>query len=63
LPEAKSYKNDPEILTMTNLASSYHYDIIKFEKVLKTNHRNIKGDPFLKEHSKEPSQSIQTKYA
>ncbi|XP_048337892.1 COP9 signalosome complex subunit 2 isoform X1 [Sphaerodactylus townsendi] len=40
--EAKPYKNDPEILAMTNLVSAYqNNDITEFEKILKTNHSNI----------------------
>lgn len=54
LPEAKLYKNDPKILTMMNSVSSYqNNDIVKFEKILKTNHSNVMDDSFLREHSKE----------
>uniref|UniRef100_A0AAZ3RXW2 COP9 signalosome complex subunit 2 n=1 Tax=Oncorhynchus tshawytscha TaxID=74940 RepID=A0AAZ3RXW2_ONCTS len=46
--EAKPYKNDPDILAMTNLVSSYqNNDITEFEKILKTNHSNIMDDPKL----------------
>jgi len=49
--EAKPYKNDPEILAMTNLVSAYqNNDITEFEKILKTNHSNIMDDPFIREH-------------
>uniref|UniRef100_K1Q5I4 COP9 signalosome complex subunit 2 n=1 Tax=Magallana gigas TaxID=29159 RepID=K1Q5I4_MAGGI len=49
--ETKPYKNDPEILAMTNLVSSYqNNDINEFEKILKTNRRNIMEDPFIREH-------------
>jgi len=49
--EAKPYKNDPEILAMTNLVSSYqNNDISEFEKILRQNHRNIMDDPFIREH-------------
>lgn len=46
--EAKPYKNNPEILAMTNLVSVYqNNDITEFEKILKTNHSNIMDDPFI----------------
>lgn len=49
--EAKPYKNDPEILAMTNLVSAYqNNDIAEFEKILKNNRRTIMDDPFIKEH-------------
>lgn len=49
--EAKPYKNDPEILAMTNLVSAYqNNDICEFEKILRQNHRNIMDDPFIREH-------------
>ena len=49
--EAKPYKNDPEILAMTNLVSAYqNNDINEFEKILKQNRSNIMGDPFIREH-------------
>lgn len=54
LPEANLYKNDPKILTMMDLVSSYqNNDIVKFEKILKTNHSNILDNSFLREHRKE----------
>lgn len=49
--EAKPYKNDSEILAMTNLVSSYqNNDINEFETILKQNRRNIMDDPFIREH-------------
>lgn len=49
--EAKPYKNDPEILAMTNLVSSYqNNDINEFESIIKQHRRNIMDDPFIKEH-------------
>ena len=49
--EAKPYKNDPEILAMTNLVSAYqNNDIDDFERILKNNRRTIMDDPFIKEH-------------
>lgn len=49
--EAKPYKNDPEILAMTNLVSAYQNDDInEFECILKKHRANIMDDPFIKEH-------------
>lgn len=49
--EAKPYKNDSEILAMTNLVSAYqNNDINEFEKILRTNRKTIMDDPFIKEH-------------
>ena len=37
-PQAKPYKNNPQILAMTNLVSAYQNDdIVEFEKILRTN--------------------------
>uniref|UniRef100_A0A673YQT4 COP9 signalosome complex subunit 2 n=1 Tax=Salmo trutta TaxID=8032 RepID=A0A673YQT4_SALTR len=59
--EAKPYKNDPDILAMTNLVSSYqNNDITEFEKILKTNHSNIMDDPFIREHIEELLRNIRT---
>lgn len=47
--EAKPYKNDPEILAMTNLVSAYqNNDINEFESILKRHRKNIMDDPFIK---------------
>lgn len=49
--EAKPYKNDPEILAMTNLVNAYQTnDINDFESILKLNRQNIMDDPFIREH-------------
>lgn len=49
--EAKPYKNDPEILAMTNLVQAYQNDDIKeFETILKNHRQNIMDDPFIREH-------------
>lgn len=49
--EAKPYKNDPEILAMTNLVVSYqNNDINEFESILRNNRNNIMADPFIREH-------------
>lgn len=49
--EAKPYKNDPEILAMTNLVNAYQLnDINEFEKILRQNRETIMDDPFIREH-------------
>uniref|UniRef100_A0A182SWF1 COP9 signalosome complex subunit 2 n=1 Tax=Anopheles maculatus TaxID=74869 RepID=A0A182SWF1_9DIPT len=43
--EAKPYKNDPEILAMTNLVMAYqNNDIMEFEAILRNNRNNIMAD-------------------
>lgn len=59
--EAKPYKNNPEILAMTNLVSAYqNNDINDFEKILKTNRENIMEDPFIREHIEDLLRNIRT---
>ncbi|CAG7731813.1 unnamed protein product [Allacma fusca] len=59
--EAKPYKNDPEILAMTNLVSAYqNNDINEFEKILKQNRSNIMDDPFIREHIEDLLRNIRT---
>ena len=59
--EAKPYKNDPEILAMTNLVSAYQMnDINTFEKILKTNAKTIMDDSFIKEHIEDLLRNIRT---
>ncbi|XP_053613154.1 COP9 signalosome complex subunit 2 isoform X2 [Plodia interpunctella] len=59
--EAKPYKNDPEILAMTNLVSAYqNNDINDFESILKHNRNNIMDDPFIREHIEDLLRNIRT---
>jgi len=59
--EAKPYKNDPEILAMTNLVSAYqNNDINEFEKILKTNRQTIMDDLFIREHIEDLLRNIRT---
>lgn len=61
LQEAKPYKNDPEILAMTNLVSAYqNNDINDFEKILKQNRETIMDDPFIREHIEDLLRNIRT---
>nr|XP_029724582.1 COP9 signalosome complex subunit 2-like [Aedes albopictus] len=59
--EAKPYKNDPEILAMTNLVVSYqNNDIMEFEAILRNNRNNIMADPFIREHIEDLLRNIRT---
>lgn len=58
--EAKPYKNDPEILTITNLVSAYqNNDIRGFESILNSN-RSIMEDTFIREHIEDLLKNIRT---
>ena len=49
--ETKPYKNDPQILAMTNLVSAFQRkEIREFESILRENQASIMGDPFIKRH-------------
>eukprot|EP00897_Mesotaenium_endlicherianum_P009745 jgi/Mesen1/879/ME000115S00004 len=55
--EAKPYKNDPEILAMTNLVAAYQRnDILDFEKILKT----VMDDPFIRNYIEDLLKNIRT---
>jgi len=59
--EAKPYKNDRDIVAMTNLVSAYqNNDISEFEKILQTNRSNIMDDPFIREHIEDLLKNIRT---
>jgi len=59
--EAKPYKNDPEILAMTELVTSYqNNDINEFEKILKQNRTTIMEDTFIREHIEDLLKNIRT---
>lgn len=59
--EAKPYKNDPEILAMTNLVTAYqNNDIVGFEKILNDNRNSIMDDMFIKEHIEDLLKNIRT---
>jgi len=59
--EAKPYKNDPEILAMTNLVNAYmRNEIREFEKILKSNSRTIMGDAFIKMYIDDLLKNIRT---
>ncbi|AQK89246.1 COP9 signalosome complex subunit 2 [Zea mays] len=59
--EAKPYKNDSEILAMTNLIAAYQKnDIMEFEKILKSNRRTIMDDPFIRNYIEDLLKNIRT---
>lgn len=59
--EAKPYKNDPEILAITNLVSAYqNNDINTFESILKSNQKSIMEDTFIREHIEDLLRNIRT---
>eukprot|EP00111_Clytia_hemisphaerica_P003188 TCONS_00009086-protein len=59
--EAKPYKNDADILAMTNLVSAYqNNDISEFEKILKLNRNTIMDDPFIREHIEDLLGNVRT---
>eukprot|EP00164_Ancoracysta_twista_P002902 GFYU01003860.1.p1 GENE.GFYU01003860.1~~GFYU01003860.1.p1 ORF type:complete len:441 (+),score=126.11 GFYU01003860.1:110-1432(+) len=60
-PEAKPYKNDPEILAMTNLVNAYmRREIKEFELILKENKSTIMDDPFIWNYIQDLLKSIRT---
>jgi len=60
--EAKPYKNDREIIAMTNLVNAYQSsDIEKFQNILKENNEAIMEDKFIREHIEALLRNIRTK--
>lgn len=59
--EAKPYKNDKEILAMTNLVFAYqNNDIEEFELILKRHRQDIMGDTFIREHIEDLLGNVRT---
>ncbi|KAI6647827.1 hypothetical protein LOD99_8414 [Oopsacas minuta] len=59
--EAKPYKQEQEILAMTNLVQAYQSGEIKqFENILKNNHKTIMEDLFIREHIEDLLRNIRT---
>ncbi|CAK0735525.1 COP9/signalosome complex subunit Csn2 [Coccomyxa viridis] len=59
--EAAPYKQDPEVLAMTNLVAAYQENNIKgFERILKTNKRTIYDDPFIRNYIEDLLKNIRT---
>jgi len=59
--EAKPYKNDPEVLAMTNLIEAYQKNEINaFEDVLRTNRKAIMDDAFIRDYIEDLLKNIRT---
>ncbi|CAG8444064.1 15313_t:CDS:10 [Funneliformis caledonium] len=59
--ETKPYKNDPQIVAMTNLVSAYQRkEIREFEKILKDNRATIMDDIFIRTYIDDVLKNIRT---
>mmetsp|Transcript_37095 Transcript_37095/g.54529 ORF Transcript_37095/g.54529 Transcript_37095/m.54529 type:complete len:582 (-) Transcript_37095:205-1950(-) len=59
--EARPYKDDPEIVAMTNLVQAFHSnEIRKFEDILRRNEGKIMDDEFVREHVADLLRTIRT---
>ncbi|KAF9154826.1 hypothetical protein BG015_011848 [Linnemannia schmuckeri] len=59
--ETKPYKNDSQIVAMTNLVSAYQRrDIREFEKILRENRTTIMDDPFIRAYIDDVLKNIRT---
>lgn len=61
-PETASYKNDREIIAMTNLVQAYEdNDVLLFEKILRTNKKTIMDDRFIMMYLQDLLKGIRTR--
>ena len=59
--EARPYRNDPEVLAMTNLVQAYQRnEIFEFEAVLRTHREAIMGDPFVEAYVGDLLKNVRT---
>jgi COP9 signalosome complex subunit 2 len=59
--EARPYRDDPEIIAMTNLVQAFHNnDIQKFERILRQNQGHVMDDEFIREHVEDLLRTIRT---
>lgn len=59
--EARPYRDDPEIVAMTNLVQAFHNnEIQKFERILRQNQGRIMDDEFIREHVEDLLRTIRT---
>ena len=59
--EARPYRDDPEIVAMTNLVQAFHNnEIQKFERILRQNQGHIMDDAFIREHVEDLLRTIRT---
>lgn len=61
--ETKPYKNDPEIVAMTNLVSAYQRrEVHEAEMILRENKRTIMDDSFIKTYIEDVLRGLRTQY-
>lgn len=59
--EARPYRDDPEIVAMTNLVQAFHNNEIQtFERILRQNQGRIMEDEFVREHVEDLLRTIRT---
>ena len=59
--ETKAFKDEPEIVAMTQLVAAYQKnDIQRFEQILAANRATVMNDPFIREHIEELLSNIRT---
>lgn len=59
--EARPYRDDPEIVAMTNLVQAFHNNEIQtFERILRQNQGRIMDDEFVREHVEDLLRTIRT---
>ncbi|EGT34172.1 hypothetical protein CAEBREN_12604 [Caenorhabditis brenneri] len=59
--EAKPFKNEPEIVAMTQMVQAYQdNDIQAFEQIMAAHQDSIMADPFIREHTEELMNNIRT---
>ena len=59
--ETKAFKDEPEILAMTQMVAAYQQnDIQRFEQILEANRATVMNDPFIREHIEELLANIRT---
>ncbi|KAJ3024078.1 hypothetical protein HKX48_007258 [Thoreauomyces humboldtii] len=59
--ETKPYKNDPQIVAMTDMVNAYQRrELPEVERILRTNKATILGDPFIRTYIDEVLQNIRT---
>lgn len=59
--EARPYRDDPEIMAMTNLVQAFHAnDIQTFERIWRQNQNRLMADEFVREHVSDLLRTIRT---
>ncbi|KAJ9100487.1 hypothetical protein QFC21_003526 [Naganishia friedmannii] len=61
--ETKPYRENPQIVAMTNLVTAYqHRDIFEAEKIIRNNRSTILDDPFIRTYIDDVLRSLRTQY-